>query len=213
MCRRHVRAIACARRDLVRNLRSGHRPAVRRNAARRSMRVDQEIFARSARTRRPGGHASGRPLRRKRLHIGMSQSWCAMKCRGGCLEHKASPTRRGRPLQAVISKVFQIQSATSSRPKPRNVVYPSCLARSSARFIPIAFGSSGCRRPSVSLFLQDTHAGAPEKFRHRTAFSHCYELQSFKAWKASLTCTPPLICTSALFLNRSDLKNGGAAND
>ena len=47
-----------------------------------------------------------------------------LKCRGGCLEHKASPTRRGRPLQAVISKVIQIvRNAVTAQ--PLSVAYPS----------------------------------------------------------------------------------------
>ena len=33
-----------------------------------------------------------------------------VKCRGGRLEHKASPTRRGRPLQAVIPKVSKFSA-------------------------------------------------------------------------------------------------------
>jgi hypothetical protein len=107
MCRMVFRAIASARRYLGRNsnpgkdLPFGETPLPFRAGGLR-------VFARSARTRRPVGRASGWARKPACRHIGSSQGWCVMKCRGGCLEHKASPTRRGRPLQAVISKVFQI---------------------------------------------------------------------------------------------------------
>ncbi len=158
------------------------------------------VFARSARTRRPVGSASGRPCRRMRPHIGLSQRWCLMKCRGGCLEHKASPTRRDCPQQAVISKIYQIQSATSSQPKPRNVAYPSRLARSSARFIPIAFGLSGMlpARASFSFFVGRPYGTSLRNFDTEQPSHIAMSCNPLKAWKASLTCTPPLICTSAL---------------
>ena len=178
----HVRAIASARRDLGRNFRSGHRPAVRRNAAPWSMRMDQEIFARSARTRRPVGSASGRPCGRKRRHIGISQRWCVMKCRGGCLEHKASPTRRGRPLQAVISKVIQIvRNAVTAQ--PLSVAYPSYCPLV-CPLDPIASNylvADVCARFS---FVRRPQKPAPtENFETALPFSYCYELQPSKLGK------------------------------
>jgi len=86
-----------------------HRPAVRRNAVGQNHRLEEEVSARSARTRRRVRSSRGRPCagRIQDAQFGIVRKWHLIKNRADYVRHTTSPSCRGSPRQVVIPDIFK----------------------------------------------------------------------------------------------------------
>lgn len=161
---------------------------------------------RSARTRR-----SGRSLRGwtaitvlvQELRSGLVRNG-RVECRVDSVKHSTSPSRHENARRAIRSPVFQSQSAATEHPlvrSPRRRISSVCRlqhvhelrvpSRCLARMRPFSPSLVSLRPDHVERERREIQT---QNDRSHIAMS--YQL-SF-AWKASLTRTPPPICTSAL---------------
>jgi len=94
--------------------------------------------------------------------------------RADSVKHATSPSRRDLPRQVVISRLFQIQSATSEHPNRSAAtppLKPARFASPSARF-----SAGWC----VSLLFEanETRMSRLRNFDTQPHSSYCYEVQS-----------------------------------
>jgi hypothetical protein len=86
-----------------------HRPAVRRNAVRHNHRLEGEVSARSARTRRRVRSSRGRPCAGciQDVQFGIVRKWHLIENRVFSVRHKPSPSCRDYPRQVVIPAILK----------------------------------------------------------------------------------------------------------
>ena len=166
-------------------------------------RLVRKISARSARTRRSIRSSRGRLTERA---VGGLCFYCGLVrngnervgCRDDSVKHTTSPPHRENMRRVIRSKVFQSQSAAAEQKHAWPLRRRYLSLSSSTR--PRATRSRSLQLSSVSAFpLSEAHQAQRQEIQTQNIRPHIamgYQL-SF-AWKASLTRTPPPICTSAL---------------
>ena len=147
-----------------------HRPAGRRDAAGKIIRLEEEGSARSVRTQR-----SIRSSRQRTRADGVQwvpfslvEKWYLIEYRVDSIKHATSPSRRDCSQQVVISREFQIQSIASKHQNRSAASPPRWL--SPVTTCPPASPSARLRS-AVRISLAQSERGAMpllEKFRHKT---------------------------------------------
>src|SRR5882762_7194877 len=150
-----------ARRDLKPGFVFSHRPAVRRQAARRSS---------GWKKKRPRGQRVLNGL--SGVPYGIVGKWHLIEYRDDTIKHATSPSRHDCSQQVVISRVFQIQSIAIEHKKS----FSRFAAASFSPFVNTPTNMPTYASPSrdcccctyLSCSKRARRDAPPEKFRHRT---------------------------------------------
>jgi hypothetical protein len=111
------------------------------------------------------------------------------------VKHATSPSHRDYPRQVVLFPVFKFRG--------RRLIASRYAAWFSPFLDPLTASASSAAaavrpvRISLVRSQRDEKRRALRNFDTELPSSYCYEFQPEHRWKASLTCTPPPICTYA----------------